>query len=179
MGMNTKYAAFLRGINVGGHKIIKMEDLRRKFESFGCLNVATFIQSGNVLFEAAETETGALEARVQAKLARSLGYEVEIFLRTLRDVTAIIKNAPFAENANTTLYVTFLHRSPSRAAMQALMKLASRVDEFAVQGREVYCLRHRDRGESILSTNLLEKTLGMSATMRNITSIRKIAEKYG
>lgn len=176
--MNTKYAAFLRGINVGGHKIIKMEDLRRMFESFGYLNVATYIQSGNVIFESSETESDALESEIQAKLAGSLGYEVEIFLRTIREAAAVVKNSPFIEDAATTVYVAFLHKPPSRAAKAALMTLASKVDEFSSTGREVYCLRHRDRGESILSTNFLEKTLDVTATMRNMTSIRKIVEKY-
>ena len=177
--MSILYAAFLRGINVGGHRIIKMEDLRRMFEAFGCRNVSTFIQSGNVIFESPKTGAEGLEEEIQAKLAKSLGYEVEIFLRTLRALEKIAAQSPFQEDENSTVYVAFLKKKPDRKAGQALLALQNKVDEFSIKDREVYCFRHKDKGESILSNNLLEKMLGTPATTRNMTSIRKILEKYG
>jgi uncharacterized protein (DUF1697 family) len=177
--MTTKYVAFLRGINVGGHKIIKMADLKRMFESFGFSNVATFIQSGNVIFESSKSDTGALESGIQARLAKALGYEVEIFVRTIREVYTLVRNTPFLDNAVNTVYVAFLRKAPGRSARKALLALANPVDEFEVRGREVYWLRHRELGESLLSNNLMEKTLGQPATTRNMTSIRKIVDKFG
>jgi uncharacterized protein (DUF1697 family) len=177
--MNTKYVAFLRGINVGGHKIIKMEDLRRMLESHGYLNVATFIQSGNAILETPGADSGKLEKELQAKLARSLGYEVEIFLRTIGEVRKIAAKSPFQEDKNSTVYVAFLREKPDRNAAEALMALQNKIDQFSIQGRDVFWFHHRDRGETKFTNNRLEKILDMPATMRNMTSIRKIAEKYG
>lgn len=73
-----KYIAFLRAINVGGTKIIKMEDLKKHFESFGCVNVQTYINSGNVIFET--KESAGLEAKIEKQLEKALGYKVETFL---------------------------------------------------------------------------------------------------
>jgi uncharacterized protein (DUF1697 family) len=176
--MNTKYVAFLRGINVGGHKIIKMEDLRGMLESFGYVNVGTFIQSGNAIFETPNANTDRLEKEVQSKLAKSLGYEVEIFLRTIGEVGEIAANSPFQDDKNSTVYVAFLRREPGSKARDRLLALQNKVDEFAVPGREVYWFRHRDKGESKFTNNMLEKILDMPSTMRNMTSIRKIVDKY-
>ncbi len=73
-----KYIAFLWSINVGGTKIIKMEDLKKYFESFGCVNVQTYINSGNVIFET--KESAGLEAKIEKQLEKALGYKVETFL---------------------------------------------------------------------------------------------------
>ena len=176
--MKTRYIAFLRGINVGGHKIIKMENLRRTFESWGMANVSTFIQSGNVIFDSKRTDAHALEAEIAANFAASLGYPVEIFLRTIGELSRIAARAPFQETPTDILYVSFLHAKPAAAAVRMLLALQNDVDELAVKGREAYWLRHRDVGESRLASNFLEKALGMPATARNMTSIRKIVEKY-
>ena len=71
--MNKKYAAFLRAINVGGTKVIKMEDLRRMFEALGFTNVATYIQSGNVIFEAAQAD--GLRAQIESQIQQTFGFE--------------------------------------------------------------------------------------------------------
>ncbi len=176
--MSIKYVAFLRGINVGGHKIIKMEDLRRMLASYGYLNVGTFIQSGNAIFETANSDAGKLEKEVRTNLSKSLGYEVEIFLRTMRELGKIAGNSPFQEDENSTLYVAFLHKKPSRTAEDALLALQNKVDEFSIRDREAYWFRHRDKGESKFTNNLLEKILDAPATTRNLTSVRKIVEKY-
>ncbi|HEY2982304.1 MAG TPA: DUF1697 domain-containing protein [Anaerolineales bacterium] len=176
--MTIRYVAFLRGINVGGHKIIKMEALRRTFESWGLSNVSTFIQSGNVIFDSNKVGAQALESKVASQLAVSLGYPVGIFLRTTRALAAIAAHPPFDMAETDILYIAFLHARPTRAAQSALLALQNDVDELAVKGREAYWLRHRDLGESRLASNFLEKALGMPATARNMTSIRKIVEKY-
>ncbi len=86
-GMN-KFIAFLRAINVGGHKSVKMEDLRQFFESFGLANVQTYIQSGNVIFDWKDNDA-AQPDKLEDQLEKELGYKVDIFLRTLKEVTAI------------------------------------------------------------------------------------------
>lgn len=176
--MTTKYIAFLRAINVGGNRVVKMEALRGIFESLGFTDVATHIQSGNVSFESSEADTSALEKRIESHLAQSLGFEVETFLRTMREVAAIVEKCPFEEKDGETVFIPLLHVPPEPKARQALLALSTETDSFAVQGRQAYWLR-RDRDKSPFSNNLIEKTLGKSVTTRNLTTMKKITEKYG
>lgn len=170
-----KYVAFLRAINVGGTKIIKMEDLKGMFESFGLSNVQTYITSGNVIFEA--NESADLESRIEAHLEKSLGYKVETFLRGFDEVTKIANKPAFEPHGDETVHVAFLRERAEKKATQTLLSLRSEADDFAVQGCEAYNLR-RDRDKSIFSNDFIEKTLKIRATTRNLNTIRKVAEKY-
>src|SRR5438552_19199303 len=107
----TKYIAFLRGINVSGQKLIKMEDLSRMFAEFGFHNVKTYIQSGNVIFETAEPNPDTLTEKIEQGLHESLGYEVTVILRTFLEVEDLVKRDPFKgtkADGNAKMYVTFL-----------------------------------------------------------------------
>ncbi len=172
-----KYVAFLRAINVGGTKIIKMDDLKKHFESFGCINVQTYIQSGNVIFEAKESI--GLEEKIEKQLEKALGYKVETFLRTMDEVAKIASKPAFEPQGDETLHIVFLRnrQSVDKKSEQSLLSLKSEADDFAVKGSEVYNLR-RDKEKSIFSNNLIEKTLKVEATTRNINTLRKIVEKY-
>lgn len=173
----TKYIAFLRAINVGGNSIIKMDDLRKMFESFGLENAQTYIQTGNVIFESKVKDALLLEKKIESQLEKALGYNVNIFLRTMQEVTAIAEQCPFTPKENEAVHIAFLREKPDKKISQALLNHTSEADEFIVKGREAYNLRH-DRDASVFSNNFIEKTLGIPATTRNLTTVRKIAEKY-
>ena len=171
-----KHVAFLRAINVGGTKVIKMENLRKMFESFGYANVQTYIQSGNVIFEAKRSVD---EAHLENKLEKALGYKVEVFVRRMDEVGKIAIKPPFEPKDNETLHVVFTRRQAlTKAAEQSLLPFKGEPDDFAIKGDEVYNLR-RDRDKSVFSNNFIEKTLKMEATTRNFTTIRKIVDKFG
>lgn len=173
-----KYIAFLRAINVGGTKIIKMDALKKIFESFGFANVQTYIQSGNVVFET--KESAMLEVQIEELLEKALGYKVEIFLRTMEELAKIVSQPAFEHQGDETLHVVFLRTSQdaNHKSEQELLSFRSEADDFAVKGREVYNLR-RDRDKSVFSNNFIEKILKESCTTRNLTTLRKITEKYG
>jgi uncharacterized protein (DUF1697 family) len=173
----NKYVAFLRAINVGGNTIIKMADLKQMFESLGLENVQTYIQSGNVIFESPEKDTAALERQIEQQIEAAAGHKTQLFVRTLKQVQGIAKKCPFTVKDNETAYVTFLNSKPDKKQQQALLSYKSDADDFAIEGSEVYGLR-RDREKSILSNNFIEKILKISGTTRNMTVIKKIAEKY-
>jgi uncharacterized protein (DUF1697 family) len=175
--MNIKYVAFLRAINVGGNRVVKMDALRGLFESLGFTDVATYIQSGNVIFASSEADSSTLEKWIQSQIAQSLGFEVETFLRTMSEVATIVDNCPFEENIGETVFIPLLHLAPEPEAQSALLALSTKTDSFAVQGREAYWLR-RDRDKSPFSNNQIEKTLGTSVTTRNLNTLKKILEKY-
>ena len=172
-----KYVAFLRAINVGGHAIIKMADLKKMFEAAGLENVETYIQSGNVIFESEEANGESLAKRIEHQLEKAAEYKIELFVRTMREVRSMAEKSPFKAKDGEMVYVTFLNTKPNKKIQQALLDNRSDADDFAFKGHEVYSLR-RDREKSVFSNNFLEKILKMPATTRSLTTIVKIAEKY-
>lgn len=173
----NRYVAFLRAINVGGTTIIKMSDLKRTFESFGLEDVKTYIQTGNVIFESKEEKADALEERIERQLEDAVGKQIRLFLRTAREVAQMAKQCPFQPREGEIAYVVILEKKPARKSLEALLSLRTQADDFAIQGREVFVLR-RDRERSLFSNNLVEKTLGVAGTTRNLTTIKKLAENY-
>lgn len=152
-----------------------MEDLRQIFESYGFLNVSTYIQSGNVIFESDEKKLQ--ESGIEIQLEKSLGYQVGLFLRTMQEIKNIAEHTPFKAQGDETVHVVFLHEAPNKKMLKALLSFKSEVDDFAVKDKEIYNLR-RDRDKSIFSNNFIEKIIKSPATTRNLTSITKIAGKY-
>ncbi len=176
-----RYIALLRAINVGGHKV-KMDRLRKLFESLGLSNVETFIASGNVIFDSPAEDARTLEKQIEDYLRKSLGFEVATFVRSVSELEAIAGYRPFMPPAfsaeGNSLYIAFLSDPPSGEAQQRLMAFRSEVDDFRVHGREVYWLCRKKMSESAFPGTLLEKTIGMPATMRNATTVKKLAAKY-
>jgi|WetSurMetagenome_2_1015567.scaffolds.fasta_scaffold524616_2 uncharacterized protein (DUF1697 family) len=172
-----RYIAFLRAVNVGGTTIIKMSDLKRMFESFGLENVETFIQTGNVIFDADESKASVLEQKIERQLADAYGKQIRLFVRTTREVSTMVKSCPFTPHDGETIYVAILEKKPDKKNMDALLAFRSDADDFAIIGKEVFNLR-RDRDASVFSNNFVEKILGVAGTTRNLTTMKKLAEKY-
>ena len=176
-----RYFAFLRAINVGGHTV-KMDALRRHFESLGFTGVETFIASGNVVFETSARNSRALETRIETALRAALGYDVATFIRTEAQLAALAAHTPFspaALNAAQALNIGFLAAPLDKAGERKLMALRTDIDDFRVQGRELYWLCKQKQSESTFSNNLFEKTVGVSATFRGVNTVRKLAARYG
>jgi uncharacterized protein (DUF1697 family) len=176
-----RYVAFLRAINVGG-RVVKMDVLRQALADDGLAKVETFIASGNVVFDAFGKDTGRLERRIEAALAAALGYRVATFVRTLPQLAAVAASAPFPRaGGGTTVYVGFLKGVPDATATRTLLSLASDVNAFEVHGREVYWLSRGRFGGGAGVTRFdgarLEKIVGMEATLRNVSTVRKLAAK--
>jgi uncharacterized protein (DUF1697 family) len=178
MSAGSRRVAFLRAINVGGH-VVKMDRLRALFEALKLRNVETMIASGNVLFDAPRSGTPeALEQRIERHLTKSLGYEVATFLRSPDELAAIVAREPFAPDASPhTIYVAFLKTTPAPDAQRRLLGFNSDGNELSVTGREVYWKVRTSVSELTFSGATLEKTLGMPATLRNITTVRKLGVK--
>lgn len=175
-----KYVALLRAINVGGHTV-KMDHLRSLFESIGFTDAETFIASGNVIFDSRSKDMPALERKIEKHLQNVLGYEVKTFIRSVAELAAVANHKPFAESElnSHTLYIGFVAEPPGVLVKQKLLSLVSEVDDFQLHGREVYWLcRCKLMSDSKFSGALAEKTLGMRATFRNSTTIKKLAAKY-
>jgi uncharacterized protein (DUF1697 family) len=176
-----RYIALLRAINVGGNNIVKMDRLRKLFEGEGFTNVETFIASGNVIFDGAG-KTGGFERAIETMLKNALGYEVSTFVRTGAELRALAAHDAFAPAAvarATRFSVAFLAKPLDTKGNKALMALRSHHEDFHVHDREIYWLSKVMQSESKISNAIFEKTLGQRSTVRGISTVRKMAEKYG
>ena len=176
-----RYIAFLRAINVGGNNVVKMDRLRKLFEGEGFTKVETFIASGNVIFDGAGKADG-VERAIETMLKDALGYEVSTFVRSGAELRALAAHDAFAPAAvarATRFSVAFLAKPLDTTGKKALMALRSRDEDFHVHGREIYWLSQVMQSESEISNGVFEKTLGQRSTVRGISTVRKMAERYG
>jgi len=172
-----RYIALLRGINLGGHTV-KMDRLKKHFEELGFRNVETFIASGNVIFESPSKGGAALEKKIAAHLEKSLGFPAMTFLRTDRELAEVLEHDALGEPRPNSVYVAFLSAPPPKDACAKLMSYRSKTDDFHVSGREVYWLCKTHMSDSPFFRVGLEKALGVKATVRNVTTVTKLVEKY-
>ena len=174
-----RHIAFLRGINVGGHRV-KMEELRRLFGVLGYSDVSTFIASGNVVFDSPDEDCAGLEGDIAGHLEKELGYEVATFIRSITELEAIAALEPFgAADLDHSQYVVFLHAPPEDEARRALSDLRSAFDGFQVEGREIYWLCRGRLTESPAFEGGFAKAMGATpTTMRKITTLRRMVAKY-
>ncbi len=163
----------LRGINVGGKKIL-MTDLRDLFTGLGYENVATYIQSGNVVFSAATPEAET-RARLEGAIAGTLGLDVAVLVRTVEEMRAIAGSNPFlaAGDDPASLHVTFLAESPHVSSVDAP---PGGHDEFRIAGREVYLACPDGYGRTKLNNSFWERRLKMPATTRNWRTVMTLLE---
>jgi uncharacterized protein (DUF1697 family) len=175
------YLAFFRGINIGKNRI-KMDKLRSMFEVMGFANVRTYIQSGNVLFES-ELPSEEMIENIEKQFTETFGFSSALVLRTKDELETILSNLPFTKNemeeAKETcigeyLYVTMLKEIPSYPAILNWKKYKTHIEEFQLNGRDLYILVRTTIRDSKLS--LHAQKLGKSATSRNWNTMMKMFE---
>lgn len=172
-----KYVAFLRGINVGGHKTIRMEDLRSLFTSLDFLDVCTYIASGNVLFTSSLVDRTTLTKLIEAKIQDAYGFEVKIFIRTNPELQTILKNNPFISNKSSEghmVYITFLYDNPDESKKSTLEEQSNDVFTFQIIEKELFVLRDMTLEADLFSNSAVEKVLGCPSTTRNLRTVEKI-----
>jgi uncharacterized protein (DUF1697 family) len=172
--------AFLRAVNVAGHARMPMAAVRAAFAAAGGAQVATYIQSGNVLFDARAPDAAGIVDRARRRLAASFGESPEVMLRTLKQVTDLVAGAPFAQsNAMPTdkLYVAFLARAPRLQPVLPFASEPERLEAIAIEGREVFIVSKPKRSGFFGMPNLfVEERLGIAATCRNWSTVVKLAK---
>lgn len=176
----TRFIAFLRAVNVGGHNRIKMDELRTLFEALGYDDVETYIQSGNVLFETVETDEGALREEIHDAIEDEFGYDISVMIRTRAELAGVVSGQPFDVPGPDGVrnYVTFLHEEPTEEQVQALQDAQNEAESFAVNGRVVYTELDKNALGDGRYTDV-GATLGMEATRRNwdvVAAVLKLSE---
>jgi len=168
----------LRGINVSGHKPIKMEHLRASLESLGFSEVQTYVQSGNVVFKTAKISEAGLAEKIAGKILDDFGHAVSVLIRTPAELEQILK-CPFAKKAGIDggkMYVTFLSQPAPKSAADILQGLAAKSEQFFIGGREIYLHCPEGYGNTKFSNNAIEKKLSMPATTRNWRTVNALFE---
>lgn len=171
------HVALLRGINVGGKNILPMKELAKIFSEAGCGGVRTYIQSGNVIFDAPSGAPGICDG-VKAKIEKRYGYRIPLVLRTSAQLLKTIRDNPFLKAGvdEKWLYVYFLADSPNAAAIAALDPARSAPDAFHVRGREIYLHLPSGMGQSKLTNAYFDSKLSTVSTARNWATVLKLAE---
>ncbi|MFQ3858084.1 DUF1697 domain-containing protein [Leptospira kirschneri] len=170
------YIALLRGINVSGQKKILMKDLSSIFESLGFMNVKTYIQSGNVLFQDKSKNVKELIALIEKKIREVFGFEVIVFIRSKEEFKAIIQSNPFSKKDSNRIYVSFLNESKKNLDLTEIETVKIKGEELVIQNKEIYFFSPKGYGVSKLSNNFLEKKLNVSATTRNWKTVITLSE---
>ena len=139
----TEYVAFLRGINVGGQRVIKMTDLKQLFISLGVSNVHTYIQSGNVSFHSESIDSDYLKNGIESNIKKLFNYDVKVMVRRLSVIKNIIKNNPFKDldiEPETKLYICFLEEIPIKRPPLPLLNQKEGLELFRIDDIEAYIL---------------------------------------
>ena len=174
-----RYAAFLRAINLGKSRRVSGAELRELFEGLGFDEVASFRTSGNVVFETAKT--AKLQERIEAALAKELGYEVGVYLRTDRQLLALADERPFTpkqlDATQGKIQVDLLYRKPAKRVQDQVLALSTADDLLAFGQRELYWLPRAGTMESDLDQEAIAKLLGPT-TRRTKGTIEQLAAKY-
>jgi uncharacterized protein (DUF1697 family) len=171
------HLALLRGINVGGKNALPMKELVQMFSDAGCTGVRTYIQSGNVIFEAPSGAAGIGDT-VKAKIEKRHGYRIPVIIRTSEQLLATIRGNPFLKAAvdEKWLHVYFLAHSPNTRAIATLDPARSAPDAFHVRGQEIYLHLPNGMGQSKLTNAYFDSKLSTTCTARNWATVLKLSE---
>jgi uncharacterized protein (DUF1697 family) len=172
----VRYAALLRGINVGGNKKVAMADLRTLLSGLGLADVATYLQSGNAAFSAPDQPAEVLGEAIERAIAAELGLCVRVFVRTGAQLATVIGNSPLpGEPENPSrFFVAFLSAEPDPALVHAVRQQSFGPDQIWVSGQEVYTWCPNGLATTALTYSFIEKRLAVTATSRNWNTVRKL-----
>jgi len=162
--------ALLRGINVAGHKLLKMDKLRACFQKLGFTGIQTYLQSGNVIFKATAGSVAFIGHRIEAQILGDFGWSVSVLLRTGDEMSSLVRDNPRLNNSEidpSKLHVTFLAATAPPSSAQSLESLAVKPERFQMRPREIYLYCPNGYGKTKLSNQAIERKLGIGATTRN------------
>jgi len=175
----TRYVALLRAINVPGHAMIRMPQLCAAFEAAGCRNVASYSSAGNVLFETSVPDSNALFRKISARVRALTGGEPSIVFRTMSELDAAVRAAPFGTLVDDTaikLYVVFLAERAKRKPALPIVDEQERLELVGMHGAHAYVVSRRKPNALMYGfpNSFVENALGVAATSRNWSTVSKI-----
>jgi uncharacterized protein (DUF1697 family) len=171
------YISMLRGINVAGHKRIKMDTLRASFEALGFEQVRTYIQSGNVVFKGGKLSTLNLSRRIEERILSDFGFPVSVISRSSDEMAKTIECNPFSKGRELDrekLHVMFLSDAPTPAALKKLAGLTAAPDQCRLSDREIYFYLPNGVSQSVLMKSPVDRILGIVTTTRNWKTVNSL-----
>ena len=164
------YISMLRGINISGHRMIRMDDLKALYAAMGFQNIVTYIQSGNVIFKLHAGNVPELEKKIADGIREKFGFDVPVIIKEMEELRHIIEANPFLiEPARETskIYLTFLSTVPERKLYEKIGEGQNYEEEYQLVGKTIFIYCPNGYGNTKLSTNFLESKLKLTATSRN------------
>lgn len=175
----TPYVAFLRGINVGGHRKIRMQDLKLSLTKIGLNDVETYIQSGNIVFKTLGDQADNLSKEIEASIEKDFGFDVKVIVKNGVQLKEIISNNPYLSNESADInkcYLTLLSDIPKKEQAELLNALKFPYDEFHLMDDIIYLYCTNGYGKTKLSNDFFEKKLKLVASTRNWKTMLKMLE---
>ncbi len=173
-----RYVALLRGINVTGNKMIKMEELRATFEALGFKRVTSYINSGNLAFDTRTSAEPRLIAKIEKGIEKRFAMSVQVMVRPQKDIHDILVNNPFEGEyeSHKEMHVLFLKEKMPNDKQEQVLAAIPEMERCVIRGREIYCHLPMGVAESVLGRGLVEKKAKVPVTARNWRTVQKLAE---
>lgn len=177
----TTHLALLRGINVSGHKLIKMEDLRRSLEGVGFLNVRTYIQSGNVFVSSEQSDANRVANQIREAILHSFGHDVPVLIIGKEDLLACLERNRFLDEEGVDLkklYVSFISTEvPDQMVTQLNLNFIE-PDKIQLDGRRIYLKYHSSPANTKLDNKWIEKSMNVISTTRNWNTVNTLLKMF-
>ncbi|MEI7555996.1 DUF1697 domain-containing protein [Candidatus Chlorohelix sp.] len=173
------YLSLFRAINVGGNAQVKMAALTEVHEALGLSNIATYLQTGNVVFDSKEIDPHQLTEQITTEFEKRFGFHTEVMLRTQAELKEVFANNPFInqpEKETKWVVVMFLSDTPDEQAQHNFSSAFSGLEELHLSGKELYIYYPNGIGTSKLINAVIEKKLKVTGTGRNWNTVTKLAE---
>jgi uncharacterized protein (DUF1697 family) len=172
--------SMLRGVNVGGHNMVKMAELKALYESLGFTKVVTYVNSGNVVFDTKEKDHAKIGKKIEAAMEKKFGFRVDIVLRSADELKKVIAKNPFAKREDIDpgkLLVVFLGGDPGETGRDALVAMDAAGEELKPLGSEIYIYFVNGQGKTKLKWAQMEKAFNkLCWTGRNWNTVMKLNE---
>jgi len=177
-----QYIAFLRGINVSGQKIVKMEALRMAFADYGFAEVKTYIQSGNVLFKTDAPDESQLGIEIEELIEKGFGFRTDVIVRKTNDLKFILNSSPIGKLVEMTdkkMYITFLKQPISQLIPLPLYSKNKDIEIVYQNSYDLISVSHEVKGTYGFPNSFIENLTKIPATTRNPNTLEKILAMVG
>lgn len=168
------YVAFLRGINVSGKNQINMGELVAAFEGLGYTQVSSYLNTGNILFEALETTEEALEAAIETMIKTIFQLDIKVIVKDKASIEAIVVNYPFAADDGKNRYVSLFKGEAANTLIPSIEAVMLESDAYHLMGNLIYLYLPEGYGKTKLNNSYLEKKTKLMATTRNLNTFEKL-----
>ena len=176
-----KHLALLRGINVSGHNLIKMDVLKSTLENIGFQKVQTYIQSGNVFLESDEESAAKIAFIIKQEIYKVFGFDVPILVISKADLEACFTNCNFLKEKEVDtkkLYVAFVSKELKADTINDLKTSQFKPDEVQIDTTRLFIKYHIGAGKTRLDKKYIEKKLNLTATIRNWNTVTQLLKMY-